>query len=1010
MKFIADLHIHSRFSLATSKLLSVPHLCEWARLKGINVLGSGDLTHPAWREELRSALVFDEATGLYAPAPGVVPPGVAAPYFCLQGEISCVYKKGGKVRKVHNLIFMPTLEAADKFAKRLAVVGNIASDGRPILGLDSRDLLEILLECSPESVLIPAHIWTPWFAMFGSKSGFDSVEECFGDLTSHIFALETGLSSDPEMNRYLSALDGYALVSNSDAHSGPNLGREANVFSGRPSWTGMFSALRKSARRENAENDACRFLGTFEFYPEEGKYHLDGHRDCGAALSPRESAALGNICPVCGKPLTIGVLHRVMELADRDEPVALANEPEAKSLVPLAEIIAEIYGAGSGSRKVREKYLRAVERFGSEFDLLVNAPLDEIDRYWEPLSEAVKRLRDGDVILNPGYDGRFGSVKLFAEEESRQFSLGSRHGVGAAATPKYERQTFRAGRAAAERREEKKERVFSEEQLAAIAVGAEPALVVAGPGSGKTACLIERAARLLREGAEPGRILILTFTRRAAGELRARLKAATGGGETPVADTLHGLAFSLYRRENPERERAALDEEAARRAFCLANVGESPKKLRELWERVGRKRETLAPMTADEAKALERYREYKNSRPGIKYFDYTDLLEWLADNASSRRGRYAWLMADEAQDLSPLQLKAIAALLPPDGSGFFGIGDPDQSIYGFRGACADILAELTALWPNLRVLRLNRGYRSNQRILDLALEALGPGRRDRKLVSVGAPDGEARIFEAEDEFSEAEWIAEKIAALLGSSSHTLGDGADGVAVSPDEIAVLTRLKSQIEPIGRALDKRGVAWGAATEESFWRDERVAAFLDLARGADPRAAPEKILSDVSGFDEEFLRDSTAFAELRRLWRDAGDWNRFFEELAWRDEAERIAALAGVVKIITLHSSKGLEFASVFIPGLETGLFPLIREGADEVQEANLLYVGATRAARDIYLSYCRSRRDYGRIRPVSPSPWISVLKKHCRFSRAARRGERTLKSLSLFGGDAGGSEKK
>lgn len=397
MNFIADLHIHSRFSRATSKQLSPRHLAAWARCKGINVLGTGDFTHPQWRDELRQQLVRDEASGLYrlsGPAEeldflqGKTPPDADGPLFLLQTEISSIYKRQGKVRKVHNLIFVPTLDDADRLSQRLELVGNLHSDGRPILGLDSRDLLEMTLDVCPEAVLIPAHVWTPWFALFGSKSGFDRLEDCFDDLSSHIFALETGLSSDPGMNRMVSQLDGYALISNSDAHSGANLGREANFFAGAPSYDGIFAALRAAARRlpPDRQPQDCRFLGTMEFYPEEGKYHLDGHRACGVVLEPREALALDNICPVCGKPLTIGVLHRVCELADRETPASLLHEPEARPLIPLPELVGEILGVGSGSRKVQDRYAALLRELGPDLDILCRMDEEQVRRHWEPLA------------------------------------------------------------------------------------------------------------------------------------------------------------------------------------------------------------------------------------------------------------------------------------------------------------------------------------------------------------------------------------------------------------------------------------------------------------------------------------------------------------------------------------------------------------------------------------------------------------------------------------------------
>ncbi|MFW5735264.1 MAG: endonuclease Q family protein [Oceanidesulfovibrio sp.] len=352
-QFLADLHIHSRYSRATSKQLTPRVLAAWARVKGLHVLGTGDFTHPAWRKEMAEAMEPDPASGLLRLKDsrnltreipfldGFELSGRTL--FMLQAEISSIYKKNGAVRKIHNCVYVPTLEAANALSHKLAAIGNIESDGRPILGLDARDLLEMVLELDPLAFLVPAHIWTPWFSLFGSKSGFDSLEECYGDLSSHIFALETGLSSDPEMNWMLSALDRYALISNSDAHSGEKLARECNVFSGERSYEGIYRALRGEALGH-------KFQGTIEFFPEEGKYHLDGHRKCGVALEPRETLARGGICPVCGKPLTVGVLHRVLALADRETPEKPAHAPGFETLIPLSEVLSEIVGAGPATK------------------------------------------------------------------------------------------------------------------------------------------------------------------------------------------------------------------------------------------------------------------------------------------------------------------------------------------------------------------------------------------------------------------------------------------------------------------------------------------------------------------------------------------------------------------------------------------------------------------------------------------------------------------------------------
>ena len=369
MKFIADLHVHSKFSRATAKNLDLENLYIAAQLKGITVVGTGDFTYPGWFAEIREKLepaepgLFKLKKDLVKACDDQVPQSCRAEVrFVLSTEISNIYKKNNRTRKNHNLILVPDLQIAEKFSAKLDNIGNIKSDGRPILGLDARDLLEIMLETSDQAFLIPAHIWTPWFSVLGSKSGFDSIEECFGDLTSHIFAVETGLSSDPPMNWRVSGLDGLTLVSNSDAHSPVNLGREANLLNTELSYLSIKSAIQTG--------DSEEFLGTFEFYPEEGKYHLDGHRKCGIRLQPLETIDHGGKCPVCGKELTLGVLYRVEELADRQE----GSRPDVThpyySTVQLSDILSEIFQVGPKSKKVLNNYKLALNELGSEFSIL----------------------------------------------------------------------------------------------------------------------------------------------------------------------------------------------------------------------------------------------------------------------------------------------------------------------------------------------------------------------------------------------------------------------------------------------------------------------------------------------------------------------------------------------------------------------------------------------------------------------------------------------------------------
>lgn len=407
MQYSADLHTHSLYSRATSKESNLSGLAKWARIKGINIVATGDFTHPLWLSSLKEELVPAEP-GLFRLRNDSSLNGEPL-RFILSSEISCIYKRYGKVRKVHNLLYVPDFHSADIISSRLASIGNIVSDGRPILGLDSHDLLEILLENVPGGVLIPAHIWTPWFSIFGSKSGFDSIEDCFSDLSNYIFALETGLSSDPAMNRTISALDKYALISNSDCHSPSKLGREANLFDANFDYLSLWNAIKC--------NKNSIFQGTVEFFPHEGKYHADGHRSCSICCHPSETKRLGGICPVCKKPLTIGVLNRIQELSDRTDPYFPIDAPHVYSLLPLPEILSELLAKGAATKTVMIIYSRLINLFGSELNLLLRSSLSDIAQLSELLSEAIGRMREGRVFCSSGYDGEFGRITIFETGE-----------------------------------------------------------------------------------------------------------------------------------------------------------------------------------------------------------------------------------------------------------------------------------------------------------------------------------------------------------------------------------------------------------------------------------------------------------------------------------------------------------------------------------------------------------------------------------------------------------------
>ena len=399
MRIIADLHVHSNYSRATSRDMTLEGIFPWAKTKGIDIVGTGDFTHPSHFSSIEKKL---EPTGK-----GLFTKKNSGNdvQFMLTAEVSNIYTQGGKTRKIHNLIFAPTLEAARRINSELARRGNVTSDGRPIFGFPAKDLVKIALDADPDSMVIPAHAWTPWFSIFGSKSGFDAIEECFGELSKHVRAIETGLSSDPDMNHRLSALDNITLISNSDAHSPAKLGREANVFDCEMDYYEIIRVLR--------EKNVKKFLFTVEFFPEEGKYHFDGHRACKVSSSPEETKRTNGLCVNCGKGLTIGVLSRVEALADRPKGVALESAIPSRKLVPLQEIIAESLGRGVNTKAVQKEYTKIIDAGKSEFNVLLDMEEKELEEIApRKIAEAIMKVRKGEISIAPGFDGEFGKIKI----------------------------------------------------------------------------------------------------------------------------------------------------------------------------------------------------------------------------------------------------------------------------------------------------------------------------------------------------------------------------------------------------------------------------------------------------------------------------------------------------------------------------------------------------------------------------------------------------------------------
>lgn len=408
MELVADLHLHSRFSRAVSPQMVIPEISRWAKRKGIGLVGAPDWTHPLWLRELKNELV-EVGDGIYA--------AKAEPQetkFLLATEISSIYTQGGKVRRIHNVILAPSFAAVEEINAALRNRGaNLLSDGRPIVGLSAGELAELILSIDKNCLIIPAHAWTPWFSLYGSKSGFDSINECFGNFADQIFAVETGLSSDPGMNWRIEELDSRAIVSFSDAHSPQKLGREATVFSLPASQRLSYLAIREAIIKQ-------QIAYTIEFYPEEGKYHYTGHRRCGVVQSPSQTKKLGTTCSVCGKPLTIGVMHRVEQLAKRPANFFPPSRPPYKMLVPLMEILAEALESGFSSKSVTNEYNKLTTNFSSEFTVLLKTPVEEIAKIaGERIAEGIFRVRSGQVKIDPGYDGVFGTVKIWSFDKTQ---------------------------------------------------------------------------------------------------------------------------------------------------------------------------------------------------------------------------------------------------------------------------------------------------------------------------------------------------------------------------------------------------------------------------------------------------------------------------------------------------------------------------------------------------------------------------------------------------------------
>lgn len=865
MKFIADFHIHSKYSRATARNLDLENLYISAQIKGITVIGTGDFTHPAWWREIQEKLVPVEG-GLFQLKPEIaracdekVPSACRQTvFFMLVTEISNIYRKAERTRKNHNLVFMPDMDHADQFNRRLDAVGNIQSDGRPILGLDARNLLEIVLETTDHAFLVPAHIWTPWFSMLGSKSGFDTVEGCFDDLSPHIFALETGLSSDPPMNWRVSQLDGYTLISNSDAHSPSKLGREANCFETELSYAAIRSAM------ETAAPD--QFLGTIEFYPEEGKYHVDGHRKCRFSSHPAKTRELDGLCPVCGKPLTLGVMYRVEALADRDEGVRPANTSPYRNLIPLENVLSEVLQVGAKTKKVIQAYNDLVCTHGSEFSVLCHTPEESLEKSRIPLlAEAIQRMRQGRINFDAGYDGEFGRVRIFDPSERSQLqgqqSLFEIPGeVSTFCRNPIDPDHCAPGKGKQARVESQKRKVkrdqtkrgdsnpvslqLNAEQQAVVDHTGGPLLISAGPGTGKTRTITCRISALIEKcSVAPDNILAVTFTNKAAQEMRRRLQTMlTSAGDLPLVATFHGFCWYLL-KEAYEHAPGAIIDETARRTLLSDAVemaqseGQSIQlSIDRLQDLIAAAKQLLLNPTDDLSCVAEErdrsqlavvYERYQQLLTFQELFDFEDLIfkvvQLLEEDKAWRsriQKRFQYIFIDEFQDINAAQYRLLRALAPSKAQVCV-IGDPDQAIYGFRGSDVRYFKQFIDDYKGTRIIQLSRNYRSTETILVSSYQVIQGRQAD---LQVGDPvrtysniQGEPTIavLDALSAKAEAVTIGRTIEQMVGGTGfHSIDfEKLDPHSTQQEhgfaDFAVLCRTADQVQNIGRQLVSAGI---------------------------------------------------------------------------------------------------------------------------------------------------------------------------------------------------------
>jgi uncharacterized protein (TIGR00375 family) len=1027
MTFIADFHIHSRFSLATSKELNPANLDYWAKIKGISLVGTGDFTHPKWLNELTEQLE-SSSPGLYRLKKQFILQNPIISQnndvnFIVTSEISCIYKKNNKVRKVHCVIFAPSFEIAQKLQNEmLKHKFNINSDGRPIIGMDAKNLLEMCLNISEDILFVPAHIWTPWFSVLGAKSGFDNIKECFEDLTDYIFAVETGLSSDVPMNKTCSFLDSYVLLSNSDAHSPDKLGRNANRFNTGLDYYSIIKAIKNK--------DKKALLGTIDLFPQEGKYHYAGHRKCKVCLNPLETLKNNEICPVCGKKVTLGVMDRVMQLADRFNLSEKDIDLPFSYIIPLPEILAEILNSSPNSKKVQTQYFQLIKNFGNEFNILLNFSVDEISKNADTLiTEAVRRMRNREIIIKEGYDGEYGIIKVFDDGEIEKFlsrkilyTSDSQKNVIRKQRQLFDfdiiefkklKENYKVNNEIQQVNEsdEKYPYGLTRQQYEAICHSDGPSLIIAGPGTGKTRTLAYKVSHLIDEkNINPENILVITFTNKACDEIKDRLSSILGNETSNNINiyTFHGFGYKII-NEN-------IDITGRKKNFSIISETEKTEILKSLNIPYQNITKIVNSLSEFKQKILhveninltdfkgennfinELVGNYDDELLNINAFDLDDLLRipvLLFKNHESlldkNQQKYKYVLVDEYQDVNEAQYYLLMLLVAKNRN-ITAIGDPNQSIYGFRGANVTFIQRFKDDFPDAAIFNLTQSFRCTNKILKASQNIVKTKISGFQFSLSGISEGvKINISQQPTDKSEAEFIARTIENMIGgtrffSIDSNLAHGHEEFNIKGfSDFAVLARTKYQLKTIAKAFNDHAIPYRLIGEnellnskfvnkliyilkaflkkEIFFKSEKHDLSIDL------KNIPDLPLNELIVFITEKYLNSYKEEEpdiYQLIISKAKDYNNdingFLNSLILGTEADLYDYNTEFVPLMTLHASKGLEFQCVFIAGCEDGLIPyniFSNYNFNEEEEKRLLYVGMTRAKNYLYLTYANKR---------------------------------------------------